>query len=45
MKEVSPGFPQRPDPEGKDFARHARERADQWLRHWMRLDGAGRCPV
>lgn len=30
-------------PEEKIAARHARQRADRWLRQWMRLDAAGRC--
>ncbi len=30
-------------PEEKIAARHARQRADQWLRQWMRLDEQGRC--
>ncbi|MEW5769997.1 MAG: dienelactone hydrolase family protein [Pseudomonadota bacterium] len=30
-------------PEEKIATRHARQRADQWLKRWMKLDGAGRC--
>ena len=30
-------------PEEKIAARHARQRADRWLRQWMRLDESGRC--
>lgn len=30
-------------PEEKIAARHARQRADRWLKQWMRLDAAGRC--
>jgi len=30
-------------PEEKIAARHARQRADQWPRRWMKLDASGRC--
>ncbi len=38
-------FDFRPDqgPEEKIATRHARQRADRWLRQWMRLDASGRC--
>lgn len=32
-------------PEEKIAARHARQRADRWLRTWMKLDDQGRCPA
>ncbi len=31
-------------PEERIATRHARQRADQWLKRWMRLDAQGRCP-
>jgi len=30
-------------PEEKIATRHARQRADQWLKRWMKLDAQGRC--
>lgn len=38
-------FDFRPDqtPEEKIAARHARQRADKWLKSWMKLDPNGRC--
>lgn len=38
-------FRQDAGPEEKIAARHARQKAKDWLYRWMKLDAAGRCPT